>query len=443
MTLGARSGQGVVWAYEFIVAVAAICVGPWALLALMVRREWRIGLAERLGVVPRTPPGQPAIWIHAASVGEVTALGPLVTALRGEFPDHRLVLSTVTATGRAVAKARLTEADACVFLPFDVRFCVSRAVDAVRPRLVVFSETELWPGFLATLARRGIPAAMVSGRMSAPAFLRYRRWRRLFAATLASVRWFGVQSMPTARRLVALGASARRIVVTGSLKQAHVAGGDEGLSLRALGVGAQPVIVAGSTHEGEEAMVLEAWGEVQARASTARLVLAPRHPDRFVDVASVLAERGHRFVRRSQLGSEGWPPDVPILLLDTVGELRGLYVGARMAFVGGTLVPIGGHNVLEPATYEVPVAFGPHLDNVRAEADRLLAAGGGLQVGNARELGRVMYDLVSDVDEARRRGAAAATAAPRDLGPLMVTLALVRSMLPPSDPAASVGGARS
>jgi len=410
------------------VAVAAVCVAPWALLALLVRRDWRIGIRERLGAVPRTPPGQPAIWIHAASVGEVTALAPLVHALRGEFPDHRLVLSTLTRTGRAVAKARVKDADACVFFPFDVRFCLTRAVDAVRPRLVVFSETELWPGFLAVLSRRGIPAAMVSGRLTAPAFLRYRRWRGLFAATLASVRWFGVQSVPTARRLVALGAPAQRIVVTGSLKQGHVAEND-GVSLRALGVDTHPVIVAGSTHEGEEAAVLEAWTEVAARARAARLVIAPRHPERFEAVATLLTEAGHRFVRRSDLGPDGWPPDVPILLLDTVGELRGMYAGARMAFIGGTLVPVGGHNLLEAAIHGVPIAFGPHLDNVRDDAARLQASGGGIQVGDVTALRAVMGELVDDAAESQRRGTAAATMAPASLGPLILTRALIRNML--------------
>ncbi len=429
MTLSGGARRRLVRVYEVIVTIVAVGIAPLAFLVLLVRREWWNGLTERLGFSTRTPPGQPAIWVHAASVGEVAALAPLVGALRGEFPDHRLVLSTLTATGREVAKARVRDADACIFLPFDVPFCVARAIDAVRPRVVVFSETELWPGFLAALDRRGIPAAMVSGRLSAPAFLRYRRWQGLFAATLASVRWFGVQSMPTARRLVALGASAQRIVVTGSLKHGHGAGADDGLSLRTLGVETRPVVVAGSTHAGEESTVLDAWAEVAAHAPGARLVIAPRHPARFDDVAGLLAKRGHHFVRRSELGPAGWPSDTPILLLDTVGELRGLYHGARMAFIGGTLVPVGGHNLLEAAIYEVPVAFGPYLDNVRDEADQLQASGGGVQVRDARELGHLMHELVEDGAAAARRGEAAAAVAPSSSGALMVTMALVRSML--------------
>lgn len=438
----APQGRRLVWVYEIVVTVVAVCVAPWAALGLLVRRDWRVGIGERLGVLPRTPPGQPAIWIHAASVGEVTALAPLVHLLHEEFPDHRLVLSTLTRTGRAVAKARLTEADACVFLPFDLRFCVTRAVDAVRPRLVLFSETELWPGFFAVLARRGIPVAMVSGRLSAPAFIRYRRWRGLFAATLVTVRWFAVQSIQTARRLVALGASAQRIVVTGSLKNARETAREDGLSLRALGVEARPVVVAGSTHDGEETVVLDGWAEVAEAAPTARLVIAPRHPERFNDVAVLLGRGGHRFVRRSELGAEGWPSDVPILLLDTVGELRGLYDGARVAFIGGTLVPVGGHNLLEAAVCGVPVLFGPHVDNVRDEAERLQASGGGIQIVDARDLAHCMRELVVDAAEAGRRGAAATAGAPASLGPLVVTMALVRSMLGSPAPPVRMGVGR-
>jgi 3-deoxy-D-manno-octulosonic-acid transferase len=306
--------------------------------------------------------------------------------------------------------------------------------------LVLFTETELWPGFLGDLARRGVPTAMVSGRMTARAFLRYRRCRRLFAAVVGSVRWYAVQSLESARRLKVLGAAPGTICVTGSLKGA--APPEPGaLTLASLGVAARPVVVAGSTHAGEEAALLDAWAEVGRRVPEARLVLAPRHPERFDEVAALVRERGFAFARRSTLGGGAWPAEAAILLLDTLGELRALYAGARLAFVGGTLVPVGGHNLLEPAAEGVPVVFGPHVTHVHADAERLQTSGGGIAVTDGADLGRRMVALLADDGDARRRGDAARAAMPERAGPLTVTLALVRGTLAQAE--AAVGSSTS
>ncbi len=408
--------------------VLAVCLLPVAALALAMRPAWRRGLRERLGRVPTTEPGRPAIWIHGASVGEITALAPIVRSLRRELPTYRLVVSTLTTSGRDAAATRLPEADARVLFPLDVPWTVRRALDAVAPRLVVFSETELWPNFLRALAVRDIPAIMVSGRLSARAFARYRRWRRLFAPVLAGVRVFCVQSLETARRLVALGAPAARIVVTGSVKAAAAAGG--ALSLARLGSADVPVLVAASTHGGEEEAVLAAFEHVRAVAGEARLVLAPRKPERFDDVATWLRARGVRFVRRSELAADAaWPATAPVLLLDTLGELAGLYAGARAAFVGGTLVPVGGHNVLEPAAAAVPVVFGPHTEHVGDAASRLVAAGGGAEVADGDALTRVLVAWFSDADAARIAGARARGVVAASDGAVAVTLAVIRGVL--------------
>lgn len=428
------------WGYDVIATVAALCLLPLALVALAVRREWRDGIGERLGGVPATALGRPAIWLHAASVGEVTAVMPLVRALRTALPDHRLVVSTVTRTGRALAAAGLPEADACILLPLDLRWCVGRALAAVRPRLVLFTETELWPGFLGGLARGGVPTAMVSGRMTARAFLRYRRGRRLFAAVVGSVRWCAVQSLESARRLKVLGAAPGTICVTGSLKGA-AAPKPGTRTLATLGVATRPVLVAGSTHAGEEAALLDAWAEVERQVPEARLVLAPRHPERFDEVAALIRGRGFALARRSTLGSGAWPAEAAILLLDTLGELRALYAGARLAFVGGTLVPVGGHNLLEPAAEGVPVVFGPHIAHVRSDAERLQTSGGGITVTDGDDLGRRVVALMTDAGDARRRGDAARAAVPESAGPLAVTLALVLGTLAQAKVAAGAGAA--
>lgn len=407
-----------------------MCLLPLAALALAVRPAWRRHLGERLGDVPPTEPGRPAIWIHGASVGEITALAPIVRALRREHPSHRLVVSTVTAGGRAAAAARVPEADAVVLFPLDAPWAVRRALAAVAPRVVLFSETELWPNFLTAVAARGIPAVMVSGRLTERAFRRYRRVRPLFAPVLAGVYAFCVQSVESARRLVLLGAPAGRVVVTGSLKGVVDDRPPRGPSLATLGIADAPVLIAGSTHAGEEDAVLAAFARVRAATPTARLVLAPRRPERFAEVAADLDARGAAFVRRSDLGADPrWPPTASILLLDTLGDLAALYPGARAAFVGGTLVPVGGHNVLEPAAAGVPVAFGPFVEHAREGAARLLAAGGAVQVTDAETLASALLAWFAAPDAARAAGARGRDAVAAGEGALAVTMAVVRGAI--------------
>lgn len=411
---------------------------PAALVALAAKPAWRRGVTERFGDVEPTPPGQPAIWIHGASVGELTALAPVVHALRNELPDHRLVLSSMTVGGRTAAATRVRDADVRFLFPLDLPMLVTRALDRVRPRLVLFSETELWPNFLGALAARRIPAIMVSGRISPGAFARYRRWRWLFAPALEGVRWFCVQSLDSARRLVALGAPASRVIVTGSLKTAPpLPPTDAALSLAALGVATAPVLVAASTHADEEAAVLDAFARIRTVEPRARLVLAPRKPERSDEVAALVAARDLGLARRSRLGTDGpprWPEHVPVLLLDTLGELAGLYRGARLAFVGGTIVPVGGHNVLEPAAVGTPVAVGRHVANVAADVARLRARGGAVQADDARTLAIRMADLFLDPAAAAAAGRAAAATVADLQGPLAVTLAIVRGTLAATAP---------
>lgn len=404
---------------------------PAALVALAAKPAWRRGVTERFGDIEPTLPGQPAIWIHGASVGELTALAPVVRALRHELPDHRLVLSSMTVGGRTAAATRVRDADSRFLFPLDLPMLVARALDRVRPRLVLFSETELWPNFLGALAARGIPAIMVSGRISPGAFARYRRWRWLFAPALESVRWFCVQSLDSARRLVALGAPATRVIVTGSLKTAPpLPPADSALSLASLGVAGDAVFVAASTHTEEETAVLDAFARIRAVEPRARLVLAPRKPDRTEEVAALVGARGLALVRRSTLAPGArWPDAVPVLLVDTLGELAGLYRGARLAFVGGTLVPIGGHNVLEPAAVGVPVVVGPHVTNVAADVTRLRARGAAVQADEANTFAAHAAALFLDRDAAAAAGRAALETVADLQGPLALTLAIVRGTL--------------
>lgn len=348
---------------------------------------------ERLGFYAESTvarvASRPVVWVHNASVGELLASAPLVRALRARFPAHALVLSTTSLSGREIART-WPEADAAVLLPLDFRAAIRRALDAFRPSVVVFTETELWPSWLGELARRGIPAVLVSGRISPPAFVRYLRIRFFLRRVLSEVSFFGMQTEAEAGRIRALGAPAERVAVTGSLKLAP-APLSPGLGVEGDGL----LWVAGSTHAGEEEACLGAFERLRSRFPRLRLVLAPRRVERCADVERLLEARGIGFVRRSALNG-AWRLDPRVLVLDTLGELAALYRHAAVAFVGGTLVRVGGHNLVEPARAGVPVLFGPYLGSVAEVAARLERSGGGKRVSSEADLESEVARLLDD-----------------------------------------------
>ena len=362
------------------------------------RKVWRAGyplaLAERLGGAPLRP-GPDRFWVHAVSVGEVMAAVPLVRALRKRWPGTEIVVSTVTATGAQVARARLPEAGAAFVFPLDFAYATRRAIARVRPRCFIALETELWPNLLRCLAEAGIPAVLVNGRISDRSYRRYAWVRGLFRRVLADVALFAMQSDEDARRIRNLGAPAERVVVTGNLKLEAAPPGEEAGRAwrRLLHLGDEGVLVAGSTHRGEEAVVLDAFASLRDGAAPLRLVLAPRHPERVDEVEDLARARGLRPVRRSRIDAE---PAGDVILLDTVGELAAVYAAADVIFVGGSFVPIGGHNVIEAALHAKPVIFGPHMSNFRDAAALLLEARGAIQLQDAAELGPTVRALLED-----------------------------------------------
>jgi 3-deoxy-D-manno-octulosonic-acid transferase len=398
----------VYWLYSVGLALFVLASLP----AFLVRKVWRGGyplaLPERLGFAPLTP-GPDRFWVHAVSVGEVMAAIPLVQALRRRWPATEVVVSTVTATGARVARTRLGDARVAFVLPLDLASATRRAVRRVRPRCFVALETELWPNLLRALAEAGVPAVVANGRISDRSFHRYLRVRRLFRRVLDQVALFAMQSEEDARRIIAMGARADRVLVTGNLKMEAppAEAGADHLWRRLLHLGPEPVWVAGSTHRGEEALVLDACLELRRGGQPLCLILAPRHPERVEEVESLARGRGFAPVRRSRVGP-GTPTDC--ILLDTVGELAGLYAVADVIFVGGSLVPLGGHNVIEPALHAKPVVFGPYMANFRAAAALLRDAGAGIQLRDGGELVPVLRRLLDDPAERRRLGEAAWTA---------------------------------
>jgi 3-deoxy-D-manno-octulosonic-acid transferase len=396
-------------------------------------RSYRQGLSERFGGGARVAAGAqmdtaPAIWLHAVSLGEMSAAAPLVRALRAKYPQNPLVLTTATPTGRARAKNLFGDTVDVRFLPYDMPGAVARFLDRIRPRLAIIMETELWPNLYAECERRGVPLVLASARLSAKSVARYRRFGALFRGIFSASSLIAAQTEGDAERFMTIGAQSARTHVVGNIKF-DIESRDEaaGRELRASFGGARLTWIAGSTHAGEEEQVLDAHQALLADVPDALLILVPRHPDRFGMVADLLTSRGLRFTRRS----EGAAPagNAQVLLVDTVGELGALYGAADVAFVGGSLVPIGGHNLLEPAALGIPVLTGPHYFNGKDIARLLLDRGAALQVNDARELAAAVKRLLADPTERRRVGAIGREIVEANRGSVARLLALIEALL--------------
>jgi len=384
------------------------CAAPFAFAVVLWRglrdRGYWQGLSERFGWGLHEPTAA-TIWLHAVSLGEMSAAAPLVRALRLRYPQYPLVLTTATPTGRARARGLFGDTVDVRFLPYDTPGAVARFLDRIRPRLAIIMETELWPNLYHACERRGVPLVLASARLSAKSVARYRRFGSLFRSIFSAISLIAAQTREDAERFVAIGAQRVRTHVAGNIKFDMELGAgiiDEGRTLRASFGGARPTWIAGSTHAGEEEQVLAAHAELQADQPDALLLLAPRHPDRFDGVAELLSRRGLRCTRRSS----GMAPDggTAVVLVDTVGELAALYAAADAAFVGGSLVPIGGHNLLEPAALGLPLLTGPSQFNAKDIARLLIQQGAALQVADARELAAAVIRLLADPAERRRMG---------------------------------------
>ena len=384
--------------YNLLLAPADLAVTPTLRLARFRAHRERLGLYPP-ELVDRVR-GEKVLWLHNASVGELLASRPLLARLRQALGGWRIVLSTTSLAGRELARG-FAEADGAVLLPLDFRGSVERALGALAPSAFVFTETEIWPNLLRALERRGAPALMVSGRVSPKAFRRYRWVRAFLRRVLAGVSLFAMQSEEEAGRIHALGAPHDRLRVTGSLKL------DPASAARAFTIDAGPLFIAASTHAGEEEACVSAFCALRERFPDLRLLLAPRHLDRIGEVEDLLRRQRLAFLRRTALMKNRWDGDPPLLLLDTLGELSGLYSGATAAFVGGTLAPVGGHNLLEPALAGVAVLFGPNVEKVSAVAATLEASGGGIQVRSASELESTLARLLAEPEVAKRMGSAA------------------------------------
>ncbi len=372
---------------------------PVVLGTLLIKKRCRSGLLQRLGwVVPRGPSDKNIFWIHAVSLGEVSAIVPFVLAFRRRYPEIGIVVSTVTETGREAVERCLAGIATHCFLPLDYPWIVRRFLESLRPMGFCVVETELWPNLLRALCRRGVPSIIVNGRLSSRSFSRYKRIRPFMRQVLATVSLGLLQSRRDERRFVELGAAPARMYSTGNMKfDLTTESGNAGLGAierSALGLlENEGLIVAGSTHPSEEAMLLESYRVVTQAVPGTVLLLAPRHIERSDGLARTIRQCGFPVMRWSQLRTNGCRAGGAmdtggprVILLDTRGELARIYRLAVMAFVGGTLEPVGGHNLLEPAAWGKPVCFGPYTDHCQDIAELFVETGGGIRVHNVREL---------------------------------------------------------
>jgi 3-deoxy-D-manno-octulosonic-acid transferase len=426
--------------YSLLYTLVFLALLPYFAYQAIFNRKYLGNLRGRLWLSPELPKDpRPAVWLHAVSVGETLAAKPLIAALRQRFPDHRLIVSTTTITGQAVARSQINDADAICYFPFDWRFTVCRALDAIQPQAVILMESELWLTFLYECRERNIPAVVVNGRISDRSFPRAQKFSFFIRRLYCLVTRFLMQSGVDAERAIKLGAPPHRVSVSGNLKydirntgeSPRLAAVAETLD-EAFALSTSTLIVAGSTSEGEEELLLKSFEQLR-QSVPARLLIAPRHPERFDAVAKLIEASRLNWARRSAMNQNG--RDADVILLDSVGELAALYRFASVVFVGGSLVAKGGHNILEPALFAKPIVVGPHMENFRQIATEFLRREAVIQVratdadDQVHELRRVFTELLNDQSRANRLGANARQAIEDNRGATARTVAAIAELI--------------
>ena len=420
--------------------VLLLFASPVILLILLTKQRCRRGLFQRIGWVPKKLDSlpSPVVWIHAVSLGEVLAVVPLVKALQKRYPDWSFLVSTVTETGREAVEQRLSGVAEHCYLPLDFPWAVKAYVEKCRPSVFLFVETELWPNLLKCFSRYGIPTVLINGRLSSRSFRRYRLIKGFMTEMLSFVNCCLMQSERDAQRIRELGAPPDRVYRTGNMKF------DQDLESQSLElpqmtrsvlglVEGEELIVAGSTHSEEEDQLLQCYQRLYQAVPTSVLLLAPRHIERVESVEAKVHAHNLDSVKRSDMknGDAGPPkPGAPrVIILDTRGELAQVYALGRVAFVGGTLVPIGGHNLLEPAQWGTPVFFGPYTDHCTEVVELLVQSGGGVQVQDADELFTKILQAFQDPSITQQMGSAAGRVVKENQGVVNRNLELLGSFM--------------
>jgi len=400
--------------YDLIYIILAIVYLPYFLLRLSRDRNYGEGFFMRLGVLPEQGiagfSAKKIIWLHAVSVGEVIGAQGLIRDLLKGYPDYRLVVSTVTRTGNQIARKMAGGDYSVIYFPFDLNWIVRKIIDRINPVLFLAFETEIWPNFINYLFKKGIPLALVNGRISVGSFKGYNRVRFILRNILGKFDLFCMQSALDAQRIIALGASKEKVKITGNTKFDIQAADCEP---QTIGLNLNPdeqLFVAGSTHLGEEEIILDVFRTVKQKFPNLRLLIAPRHPERTPQIEKLVSKYGFGTIRISQLSTQDHLPAVrhgaqstmhneTVFILDTIGQLKAIYSLATVVFVGGSLIPHGGQNPIEPAILAKPILFGPHLSNFKEVTDVLLDRQAAILVASGRELKENLLRLLADSSE--------------------------------------------
>jgi 3-deoxy-D-manno-octulosonic-acid transferase len=430
--------------YSFLLTVGFLLLLPRFAIDAFRSRKYITGLGQRLGAIPKLDSStSPLIWLHCVSVGETEAARPLVRALRDRLPAHRLVVSTTTVTGQAVARqAFAQDAAAIIYFPIDWAWTIRRVLKALQPTAVLIMETELWPNLLRECRRHSIPVALINGRISPISFRRYHKIRSFMRKILANLSVALMQSAEDAQRISELGLPLERIRSVGNIKfdSAPLPTTDRiasELRRRYAFDSEQPVIVAASTHSPEETIAIESFKAVRKHNPFARLLIAPRHPERFEEVAKLIAASGFAWSRRSASPSAS-DSNSAIVLLDSIGELRATFQLADIAFVGGSLISHGGQNVLEAAAQGVCAITGAHTHNFKAITQALLAEDALIQLPEVSLseapaiLAQALNELLSDETRRRAIGQRAQNVCAQNRGATQQTIELLVSLLEPA-----------
>lgn len=417
--------------YNFFLTLFLILGLPFVLPVALLGKGRKGEFLERLGFYPRGIKddfrGSRPIWVHAVSVGEVRASISLITEIRKRYPGRKILLSTFTRSGYEMAR-QVAAADGVIYLPLDHPWPVDRALALFDPSLLIFLETEIWPNFLHLAHGRGTPILLLSGRISSRAFRRYDYFGWFFSRVLKQFTDFGMQNQDYVERIIRLGVDPAKVTVTGDLKHADWGGradesaGEEGMDLN--GDQPRPVLVAGSTHRGEEEVLLDVFLNLKSRRPDLLLILAPRHPRRFEEVEKLLQRKSVNYRKKSEMNGHSAHSE-EVIFLDTLGDLPAIYRLASVVFVGGSLVDAGGHNPIEPARWSKPILFGPYMANFAALADEMKLKGGGIEVRGYEDLIREISLLLSDPERAMRIGERARSIVDGDRGVVDRSMGLV------------------
>jgi 3-deoxy-D-manno-octulosonic-acid transferase len=448
--------------YNLLLTIFAVFIIPFCLL----KGKYRAGFSQRMGFYPPLPKDKGKnIWVHAVSVGEAVASASLVKGLKGLYPDFKIILSTVTITGNRIAKEKISGADFVIYFPFDFSWVVKRAFDSINPALCIIMETELWPNFLREANLRNIPVAVVNCRISEKSFGGYKKIRPFMKQVLKNVALFNVQTERDMKRIIALGAGENNVKVCGNIKYDHEFKSVEGEKIeeikKTIGIGSiDKILIAGSTHPGEEGVILDLYISILRRHPDLRLIIAPRHIERGGEVEEVVRKKGLASIRKTELSTPPQsPPDKapplsppfeggekgevkrgeegegrPVIILDTIGELNFMYSIADIVFVGGSLIPHGGQNILEPAFYKKPVLFGKYMMNFQEIAREMVLSGGGIQVEDWDGLKNEVERLLNDGKRMAEMGEKGYQVIMRNRGALQRNLGLIGEMIKSSSP---------